>query len=269
MATPNLAIVTVVASQNQKEVTINNGFAQIDNATNATFAVTFTSNAATLSGTQFTNAMVFVCPSNGASATLTVPLTKRAFYVDNTASANTVIVGGATGSTVTVPAGGVLPILCNGTNCRTTSAPAGVGTGTVTSVAAGTGLTGGTITTTGTISLDTAGNNTWTAAQRGAVVTLTDAATIATNMNLGNNFAVTLGGNRTLGNPTNITAGQAGQIVVTQDATGSRTLAYASDWKFAGGSAPTLSTAANAVDILSYYVVSSTVIAVSPGLNFS
>lgn len=37
--------------------------------------------------------------------------------------------------------------------------------GTVTSVAAGTGLSGGTITTTGTISLDTANPNTWTASQ--------------------------------------------------------------------------------------------------------
>jgi hypothetical protein len=66
----------------------------------------------------------------------------------------------------------------------------------------------------------------FTKAQRGTVVALTDAATIAVDLSLGNNFSVTLGGNRTLGAPTNQTAGQSGVIVVTQDSTGSRTLAW-------------------------------------------
>lgn len=114
-----------------------------------------------------------------------------------------------------------------------------------------------------------ASTNTWTAAQRGAIVTLTDAATIATDMNLGNNYVVTLGGNRTLGNPSNVTAGQAGQITVVQDGTGSRTLVFASDWKFPGGTAPTLSTTAGAIDILSYYVIDATTIAITAILNLS
>ena len=71
-------------------------------------------------------------------------------------------------------------------------------------------------------------------------------------------FSVTLGGNRTLANPTNITAGQSGVIVVTQDGTGSRTLAFGSYWKFPGGTAPTLTTAANSVDVIAYYVESAT-----------
>jgi hypothetical protein len=111
--------------------------------------------------------------------------------------------------------------------------------------------------------------NAWTAAQRGVPVALTDAATIASDFSLGNNFSVTLGGNRTLGNPSNVVAGQAGQLVVKQDGTGSRTLAYASDWKFPGGTAPTLSTAANATDILSYYVIDATHIAVSFAAAFA
>ena len=98
----------------------------------------------------------------------------------------------------------------------------------------------------------------FTAAQRGAVVALTDGATITPNFAAGNNFSVTLGGNRTLANPTNLTAGQAGTIVVTQDATGSRTLAFGSYWKFASGTAPSLTTTAAAVDVLAYYVESST-----------
>jgi hypothetical protein len=94
----------------------------------------------------------------------------------------------------------------------------------------------------------------FTAAQRGAVVALTDGATITADFALANNFSVTLGGNRTLANPTNLTVGQSGVIKVTQDGTGSRTLAYGSNWDFAGGTAPTLTTTANAVDILAYYV---------------
>lgn len=103
---------------------------------------------------------------------------------------------------------------------------------------------------------------TFTAAQRGAYVTLTDAATIAVDMSLGNQFQVTLGGNRTLGAPTNVVAGQSGVIRVVQDGTGSRTLAYNSAFKFPGGTAPTLTTGANAVDLLAYHVESATRIAV-------
>jgi hypothetical protein len=98
---------------------------------------------------------------------------------------------------------------------------------------------------------------TFSVAQRGAVSALTDGATITPDFSLGNNFSVTLGGNRTLANPTNLTAGQHGVIVITQDGTGSRTLAYGSNWKFPAGAAPTLTTTANAVDVLEYYVESS------------
>ena len=99
---------------------------------------------------------------------------------------------------------------------------------------------------------------TFTAAQRGTISALTDGATITPNFALANNFSVTLAGNRTLANPSNLTAGQSGVIVITQDATGSRTLAYGSYWKFAGGTAPTLTTTAAAKDVLAYYVESTT-----------
>lgn len=101
-------------------------------------------------------------------------------------------------------------------------------------------------------------NQTFTAAQRGAIVALADGATITPDMNASNFFSVTLAGNRTLGNPTNITPGQSGSIFITQDGTGSRTLAYGSYWDFAGGAAPSLSTAANSVDRLDYLVRTAT-----------
>jgi len=98
----------------------------------------------------------------------------------------------------------------------------------------------------------------FTVAQRGTITALTDGATITPDFAAANNFSVTLGGSRTLANPTNLTAGQSGTIVITQDGTGSRTLAYGSYFKFAGGTAPTLTTTAAAVDVIAYYVESST-----------
>ena len=105
---------------------------------------------------------------------------------------------------------------------------------------------------------DLATANTFTAAQRGEITSLTDEATITPNFNDSNFFSVTLKGNRTLANPTNLVAGQSGSIFITQDATGSRTLAFGSYWDFAGGVAPSLSTGANVVDRLDYVVRNST-----------
>lgn len=105
--------------------------------------------------------------------------------------------------------------------------------------------------------LTVAGRNvaqTFTFGQRAAIETLTDGTSIATDLALANNYVVTLGGNRTLANPTNQVAGQSGSIFIVQDGTGGRTLAYGTDWEFAGGAAPTLSTAANAIDRLDYIV---------------
>ena len=99
-----------------------------------------------------------------------------------------------------------------------------------------------------------ANDQTWGGAQRGTITALTDASTIAVDFNSSNNFSVTLGGNRTLGQPSNQVAGQSGSIFVTQDGTGSRTLAYHADWDFPGGTAPTLTTTANAVDRVDYIV---------------
>jgi hypothetical protein len=90
------------------------------------------------------------------------------------------------------------------------------------------------------------------------VVTLTDGATITPDFSQGNNFSVVLGGNRTLANPTGITTGQTGVIYVIQDGTGSRTLGIGSHFHFSGGTAPTFTTTANAVDAIAFSVRSST-----------
>jgi hypothetical protein len=92
------------------------------------------------------------------------------------------------------------------------------------------------------------------------ILTLTDAASIAVDFAKGNNFLVTIGGNRTLELPTNCTAGQSGQVHVIQDGTGSRTLAYNTAWQFVSAAVPTLSTGASDVDILCYVARSATTI---------
>jgi hypothetical protein len=86
-------------------------------------------------------------------------------------------------------------------------------------------------------------------------VALTDASTITINMSTFINATVTLGGNRIIGQPTSTKIGQTGFIRIVQDGTGSRTASYHADWKWAFGTAPTLSTAANATDLLFYEVV--------------
>jgi hypothetical protein len=88
-----------------------------------------------------------------------------------------------------------------------------------------------------------------------ASVALTDAATVAVDMSAGVNFTLAIAGNRTLGQPTNQKVGQSGWIEITQDGAGSRTLAYHSSWKFAGGTDPTLSTAGGSIDVLYYTVL--------------
>ena len=131
--------------------------------------------------------------------------------------------------------------------------------------------------TSGVVSVATAGTDyagistaqSFTAGQRGAVSALTDGATITPNFALANNFSLTIGGNQTLANPTNLVAGQSGVILITQDGTGSRTLAYGSNWKFAGGAAPVLTTTPAAVDALVYYVNSSSAITTSLINNIS
>tara|TARA_R110000823_G_scaffold19581_9_gene60492 strand:+ start:10666 stop:12555 length:1890 start_codon:yes stop_codon:yes gene_type:complete len=92
------------------------------------------------------------------------------------------------------------------------------------------------------------------------LVSLTDAGTVAVDFNAGQNFHLTLADNRALGNPTNCVAGQVGSIFIVQDGTGSRTLSYGSSWEFIGGTAPTLSTDAAAVDRLDYIVRTSTAV---------
>ena len=104
---------------------------------------------------------------------------------------------------------------------------------------------------------------TFTAAQRGSVSTLSDSAgsSVAIDFAAANNFELTLTGSanntRVLANPSGVTAGQSGVITIVQSANGSNLLTYGSNWDFSGAAIP-LSTTANAVDTIAYYVISAT-----------
>lgn len=66
-------------------------------------------------------------------------------------------------------------------------------------------------------------------------------------MAVSNVHNVVLGGNRTLA-LSNVSVGQIFTIRLTQDATGSRTVTWFTTIKWAGGSAPTLTTTVNKAD---------------------
>jgi hypothetical protein len=85
----------------------------------------------------------------------------------------------------------------------------------------------------------------------------TDAATTL-NFSTGNDFSLTLTGSIVLSNPTGVTTGQSGVIYLQQDGSGSRTVGFGSHWDFPSATAPTLSTGANALDVLTYSVRNST-----------
>jgi len=68
------------------------------------------------------------------------------------------------------------------------------------------------------------------------------------------NFVLTATGNVTLANPSTETVGQTGIIVFIQDGTGSRTLSTGTQYEWPAGTAGTISTAANSVDVIPYVV---------------
>lgn len=129
--TPILNIQEVAPSQNDKETTINNALISLENATQSSFVVTFVSNAATLSLSQFTNAVVFQTGTQTAAATLTVPLNHRIFMVDNSTGTFGVTVSGTSGTTVTVNAASLALIQCDGVNCKSIIAGASTGVSAV------------------------------------------------------------------------------------------------------------------------------------------
>lgn len=206
-------------------------------------ALTGTIGASNFSGTSSGTNTGDQTSVSGNAGTATALATARAIYgnnFDGTAPL-TQAVGAAFGGT---------GIINNAASTITISGSFGT-TFTVTGTTSVTLPTSGTLTTLSTV-VSTA--NTYTAAQRGAFSTLTDGSTVTPDFSLANNYNLILGGNRTLGVPSNIVAGQTGAISIRQDISGSRTLAYAWVYIFPGGNTPVLSTGKLVLDQLYYCV---------------
>ena len=221
---------------------------------------------------------------------LIIPANSKSYVINNVVSANTaasdiVKIKTAAGGGYDIPFGAVGLVVCDGTSVWSQNAK-GLGFGTAASAdigvcasnvpevsAADLRYVRTSVTTDATIR----GNITYQAGSLkistsarvyNPITTLTDAASITNNFALGNNFLVTLGGNRTLAAPTNAVAGQSGTIHIIQDGTGSRTLGYNTAWQFVSATVPTLSTGASDVDILCYIARSSTTIDAALLKNF-
>lgn len=87
------------------------------------------------------------------------------------------------------------------------------------------------------------------------IQTATDQATVTFDLSAGNVHKVTLAGNRTLA-LSNEKVGQVFFLRLIQDGTGNRTVTWFSTIKWAGGTAPVLTTTASKEDVIGFIVTS-------------
>jgi len=178
---------------------------------NLTGVVTSTGNATAIANSAITNAML----ANGAVANLTG--TNSGDNATNTQYSglvsNATHTGEVTGATILTIANNAVIAARIADNAVTNLKIAGTGTRDATTFYRGDGTFASPV-------------------GSGRVVALTDAASIAVDATLGDVFTVTLGGNRTLANPTGAINGQKMVFRIRQDATGSRTLAYDTKFRF-------------------------------------
>jgi hypothetical protein len=109
----------------------------------------------------------------------------------------------------------------------------------------------------------------WTAAQNFNSTTLTFDATQDWDLSSNQVCQLTLTANTTFDAPTNIQDGGFYSITLIQDGTGSRTAAWNTVFKWAGGTAPTLTTTASAKDIFVFRGDGTNLLEVGRQLNVS
>ena len=205
-----------------------------------------------------------------SSHDIILPAQSKSYFIRNKSvpspTSNTITIKTLAGSGATIPTSVNGFFICDGVSVHQPNA-VGLGLGTAANLDFGTADTNLIPVSTAdvrfvraSVASSITAAKTFTAPVIGNVTSLTDAASIAIDMGVGNNFAFTLAGNRTLEAPTNATPGQTGYIYITQDGTGSRTLAFNNAYIFVNGTAPTISTAAGAKDLLVYNVKEATAI---------
>ena len=205
-----------------------------------------------------------------SSHDIILPAQSKSYFIRNKSvpspTSNTITIKTLAGSGATVATSANGFFICDGVSVHQTNA-VGLGLGTAANLDFGTAdanlipVSAADVRfVTASVASSITAAKTFTAPVIGNVTSLTDAASIAIDMGVGNNFAFTLAGNRTLEAPTNAIPGQTGYIYITQDGTGSRTLAFNNAYIFVSGTAPTISTAAGAKDLLVYNVKEATAI---------
>jgi len=243
-----------------------------------------------------------------SSVDITIPSVSKIYYVKNNTSGSYPITlkTAATTAKTTVAQGGTAPFICDAVNVIAGQDAVGLGLGTAATLNFGTAdanlipvssadaryvpiSTSSTISSNKTFSktvtftsttthsgtavfnaqISATSSATFSGAVGTPIVSLSAATSVALDLSSGNDFGITLGNATTLVNPTNAKIGQTGTIAVKQDGTGSRTLSYGDAYNFASGTAPTLSTAAAATDILIYKVREVSSVDVASILNVS
>lgn len=106
--------------------------------------------------------------------------------------------------------------------------------------------------TSGGIKFPDGTTQTTAATSSNSVSNLTDASTISVNASTGEIFDVTLGGDRTLGNPTNLINGKTYHFRIKQDAVGNRKLSWGTSYKFSNASIPFIKSTPNEITIASF-----------------
>lgn len=181
---------------------------------------------------------------SGASGTI---------QINSTAAAKTVNIDTSTGAiNIRTNGGGAINVGTVNSDNSSINIGTGANAGIAKTVTIGSNTGSSTvIITAGTSKINT------TAGVYGTPVADADAATITFDLAASNIHTVTLGGNRTLATSNATNAGQCFMIRLQQDGTGSRTVTWFSTIKWAGGTAPTLTTTAGKADLLGFLVTSS------------
>ena len=234
-----------------------------------------------------------------ANVTITIPSEEKTYFVrENTTGSFAVQMKTASGSALNLTQGLNTFVACDGTSIYQVDIPTSVDSFTANTLTAtsittsildatdvnatdvnSTNVSATTINTTtintSTVSatvLNNDGTATFSGPVIGTVTTLTDATSIALDLSQGNNFYIQLtsatGSNRTLENPSNETVGQCGAIYVIQAvSTGSKTMSFGDAYRFKNGTAPTITTSINSVDLLVYNVRNTSVVDILPVQN--
>ena len=239
-----------------------------------------------------------------ANVTITIPSEEKTYFVrENTTGSFAVQMKTAAGSALNLTQGQNIFVACDGTSIYQLDIPTSVSsftantlnatsittsildatnvstttvnTSTVSATTVNTSTVSATTVNTSTVSatiLNIDGTGTFSGPVIGTVTTLTDATSIALDLSQGNNFYIQLtsatGSSRTLENPSNETVGQCGAIYVIQAvSTGSKTMSFGDAYRFKNGTAPTITTSINSVDLLVYNVRSTSVVDILPVQN--